>query len=135
MADDVTPRPGDTDNKLLQKILSALTGGNSGGSVTPAFVVVIQPKSFSSMDNSGTIVSGGVSQLASPAHSDRKYFLFENVSGEDMWINFGTPATASQPSIKVVPNGSYTMESTAVFTDAVYVVSATTGSQYTIKEA
>lgn len=85
-------------------------------------------------DGSGTITTGGTSQQIFASNTARKYLLFVNVSSEDLWINFGTAAVVTQPSIKVVPNGSFVMEGFFVSTQTVNVIGATTGSAFTAKQ-
>lgn len=87
-------------------------------------------------DRSGTITTGGTSQQLAASNAVRIYLFVENVSAENLWINFGAgAAVANQPSIKIVPNGSFVMESTFVCTQAVQIIGATTGSAFTAKEA
>lgn len=86
-------------------------------------------------DGSGTITTGGASQQIFAANSTRKYFIFENVSAENLWIDFGTAAVANQPSFKVVPNGQFVMEDFFVSTQTVNVIGATTGLAFTAKQA
>jgi hypothetical protein len=88
-------------------------------------------------DGSGTMAVGGTSQQVFAAKPDRSYFLFQNLSVEDMWINFGVAANANQPSILVVSRASvqFSINGTGVVpTDTVNVVSATSTSAYTAKQ-
>jgi hypothetical protein len=138
MADVNDFRPGDDTNVILRKILSRLGGGGitvmidgsgSSGAVT------ISPSAGAVSDaDAGTIVTGGVSQQMFAANASRRYFFFENVSSGDLWINFGAAATISQPSIKVVPNGSFVMESIFISNQAVNVIGATAGQAFTAKQ-
>lgn len=86
------------------------------------------------IDQSGTITTGGTSQELAPARTRRRYFLFENISAEDMWLDFGTAAVADEPSIKVPTGGSFVMESGLVSSKAINVIAATTGSKFVAKE-
>jgi hypothetical protein len=83
-------------------------------------------------DQSGTITSGGASQEVCPSNASRRFFFFQNVSDTDMWLNFSTSATASQPSIKVATGLAF--EPDVVDTGSVHVICATTGKEFTCKE-
>jgi hypothetical protein len=85
-------------------------------------------------NRSGSVTLGGTSQQVMAANATRKYLLFENISTEDMYINFTAAALADDASIKIVPNGSYILEDSFISTEAVNVVSATTGSKFVAKE-
>ncbi len=53
-------------------------------------------------DASGTIAAGGTAQLIVPEHKSRSYFLFENTSDTDMYLEIGGPrATATISNGKV----------------------------------
>lgn len=97
-------------------------------------------KQGSFTDRSGT-TSGTIntSTQVAAANSSRRYFLFQNVSDTDMWINFGTAATTDQPSIKV-PTGAvwgnpFVLEAGFVSTEAVNVICSAASKKYTCKEA
>lgn len=86
------------------------------------------------VDRSGTIAAGGSSQVAAAANSGRRYLLIENVSAsEDLWVDFGTAAVATQPSILIPVKTSW--EPPFVPTGSVNVLAATTGHAYVVKEA
>jgi hypothetical protein len=84
-------------------------------------------------DYSGTITSGGASQLQVAANNDRCYFFFQNQSSGDLWVNWGLPATLSQPSIRVPAGAVLTEEGNFVSTENVYVIGATTGQAFCCK--
>lgn len=86
-------------------------------------------------DRSGSITTGATSQQLAAALATRKYFIFQNLSTETMWINFGVAAVADQPSISILPQASFVMETFFVSTQTINVISATTGSKFTAKEA
>lgn len=119
----------DTFDRLEQVIQAIEAGGGGGGGGT------VTPTSGALTDRSGTITVGGASQQLAAANATRKYFMFENVSSETLWINFGVVATQSQPSIKVLPNGYFFMEDFFVSNQTINVIGATTGSAFTAKEA
>lgn len=92
------------------------------------------PASLPFVDRSGTITTGGTSQVACVANNNRAYLLFQNHSDTDMWLNFGTAAVADQPSIKIFANGGV-YEPLVAPTGTVNVICATTGKKFTCKEA
>lgn len=79
---------------------------------------------------SGTITSGGTSQAVAVANPARKYFILQNQSVEDLYVNFDASATAAGDSIKLVPGGSWESGPNFVPTDSVNVIGATTGSKF-----
>ena len=87
------------------------------------------------IDRSGTITLGGTAQSLAPANANRKYFIFQNISAANLYINFTAAAVASQPSITIAAGGSYVMESSFVSSEAISVIGATTGQAFTAKEA
>jgi hypothetical protein len=103
------------------------SGGTGGGPITPTTGVLT--------DRSGTLAAGGVAQTVCAANGVRKYFLFENVSTADLWINFTTAAVIGEPSIRITPKGSLVMESSFISTEAVSVIGATISQAYTAKES
>lgn len=84
-------------------------------------------------DASGSIVTGGTSQVALPASVEREYLYFQNVSDTAMWLDFEEPAVAGHPSILVPAGGTY--EPKFVDRRALNVLCATTGKSYTCKWA
>lgn len=101
----------------------------------PLPVTLTSPAAVASYtDGSGTIAVAATSQQVFAANSARKYFFFLNLSDTDMWINFGTPAVASQPSIKIPANGGY-FEPLVVSDDAVNVICGSNTKAFTAKQA
>jgi hypothetical protein len=94
----------------------------------------IAPQRGTLTDRSGTVTTGSTAQQVAAANASRSYFFFQNVSTSDLWLNFGTPATASQPSIKIVSGASFTFESRFVSTELISVYGATTTQAFTAKE-
>jgi hypothetical protein len=95
--------------------------------------VVDTPSTGALTDLSSTITTGGTSQTLSTAKS-RKYFLVQNLSAANLYINFGSAATTGTGSIVIVPNGSFVMESMFVTNQAINILGATTGQGFTAKE-
>lgn len=86
-------------------------------------------------NGSGSITTGGTSQAVFALNASRKYFFFQNISTETMWINFGVAAVQDQPSLEILPHASFVMETFFVSTEAINVISATTGSKFVAKQA
>lgn len=86
-------------------------------------------------DRSGTIAVGGTSQEMAAANAARRYLFVENVSAADLWIDFGSDAEASQPSILIPTRAAFVMEGSFISTQAVNIIGATTGQAFTAKEA
>jgi hypothetical protein len=89
------------------------------------------------LDGSGPMTLGGTAQTVFAANPNRQYLLVQNISAEDMWINFGVAANADQPSIKLASGASmqYPVGGNSVVpTDFVSIVSATTGSKFVAKQ-
>lgn len=129
-------RQGDLAYDLLRKILTRL--GNLPiqtvmGLQTPSSVASVSQVTLT--DRSGTTTTANVSQQVAAANSTRTYFLFVNNSGSPMWINFGTAATLSQPSILVAQNGgSFVMEGPTISSEAIFVICNASGKSFTAKE-
>jgi hypothetical protein len=91
------------------------------------------------VDRSGSITVGGTSQQLAAAKSQRQHLFIQNLSSENLWINFGVAAVADQPSIRIEPGASYVAgprehEGEYVTPLAVNIIGATTGSKFTAKE-
>ena len=88
-------------------------------------------------DASGSL-SSGASQVALAANTSvplRQYLFFQNNGTHVMWINFGSAATASQPSIQLGIAGSVTSSFTMtnfVSDDSINVI-GTSGDTFTLK--
>jgi hypothetical protein len=86
-------------------------------------------------DRSGTVAVGGTQQTLAGINSVRRYLLVQNIDdGEDLWINFTTVAVTDQPSIRLGPGESFTMEGSFVSPQLVSVIAATSGHKFTAKE-
>lgn len=98
--------------------------------------VAPSPTVIAYTDRSGAIAAGNTAQQAMAANAVRKTLIIENVdASEDLWFNFGVVAVIGQPSFKLLPGGSYSSPSGVVSGQLVSVIAATTGHQYTAKEA
>lgn len=86
-------------------------------------------------DGSGTITTGGTSQQALASNTSRVYLLVQNVGDVDLWVDFGTAAVQTQPSILLRSGGALTFEGVFVPTGTVNVIGATTGEPFVAKEA
>lgn len=84
-------------------------------------------------DGSGEISSNS-SQLVFPGDFNRRYLFIQNQSEtEDLWINFILPATIGQPSIRIPPLASFTLEGTLCFGNDVNIIGAI-GTPFTAKQ-
>jgi len=88
-------------------------------------------------DASGSL-SSGASQVALAANATvplRQYLFFQNNGTHVMWINFGSAATASQPSIQLGIAGSVsaTFQMTNFVSDDSINVIGTSGDTFTLK--
>ena len=126
---------GSATGELATKVI--IVGGTSGAIVLGAGTAAIGSTTTSGAvtDRSGTITSGGTAQTLAAALATRRYFLFQNNSDIDMWINFGATAVASQPSIKILAGGSYENPAHFCPNALISVIGATTGKTFTAKEA
>ena len=85
-------------------------------------------------DRSGSMTTGGTSQQVAAANTSRNAFEFQNISSETMWIRYGSAAAADTAgNFKVLPDAVHYM-SGFISTQAINVVSATTGSKFTAVE-
>ena len=126
-----TNQPNDTECRILQKILGALTGS---GSPAASITATTDPVSGALTDGSGTITLGGTAQEVFAANATRSYLAIQNLSTENLWVNFGIAAVASQPSLKLIPNASFAMESSFVSNQSVSIIGATTSSAFAAKQ-
>lgn len=86
-------------------------------------------------DRSGTIASGGTAQQAMAANTSRRYLFFQNNSTGTLWVRLGAAAVQDQPSWQLPPRAVLVMEDGFVSTEALSVIGATTGQQYSAAEA
>ena len=129
---------GGTDAKLQTRqfpFSPAASGTSGGGGGAPATQGPLT-------DRSGTIITGGVTQLITGPNANRHYLFVVNLSTDPLWINFGSAATTAAPSIPLIGaptagaagGGSFSMEGTFISTDDVYIIGATTGDVFVAKE-
>lgn len=95
--------------------------------------VVISPSTTTLVDHSGTITTGGTSQTLSAAKS-RKYFMVQNTSSANLYINFTSAASAATGSIQIPPGGSFFQEGSFVSSELIAIFGATTGQTFTSKD-
>ncbi len=85
-------------------------------------------------NRSGSITAGGTAQELMPANSNRKGWEIQNTSSGDLWFNeTGVASVQSSPSFKIEAGGSALYDS-AVTTDAISIIGATTGQTFTARE-
>jgi hypothetical protein len=82
---------------------------------------------------SGTVATGGLSQLLDNANLGRGFVLIENPSGagESLYVGVGVPAsTAGGNCIEILPGGSWSERGANVPKDQLNVTAATTGHPF-----
>lgn len=107
---------------------------DSSGYLYTIATATTAPSTGTLTDRSGTITLGGTAQTIMAANATRKYLLIQNTSDTTMWCNFTTAAVATQPSFNLIPGASFVMEGTAISTEAVSCIGATTAKIFTAKE-
>lgn len=113
---------------------SLTVDGTVAATQSGTWTVTTSPNMGSLTDRSSTITTGGTSQQLAAANATRKYFLVQNLSSGTLWIDFGTNAVQSQPSVKIPVDATFIMEGSFICTQAVHIVGATTGQAFTAKE-
>lgn len=108
--------------------LAVSESGSSSGGATAV-------EQGSLTDGSGTITTGGTSQEVFAANTSRRYLLIQNVSAEDLWVQFGGAAVQDQPSVKLGPSDALIFDGSFIPTEQAQIIGATTGSEFTAKEA
>jgi hypothetical protein len=83
-------------------------------------------------DASGTITAGGTSQQLVPSNNSPRYFLFQNISSDTLWISNGIAAVQDKPSIRIISGASYEPLG-YVPADAWYVIGPTAGAKFVCK--
>lgn len=83
------------------------------------------------VDRSGTATT--TSQILASSNPNRKYLFIQNISGGVIWINFGSSANTSKPSIRLNAGEVYIMD-WFVCTYAIYVIAGATTKDYVAKE-
>lgn len=85
-------------------------------------------------DRSGTITTGGTAQTIAAANTNRRYFEFQNLSTETMYINFGATATSESNSFRILAGAEWIPMSNFCPTGSVSILAATTGGKFVAKE-
>jgi len=106
----------------------------AGAPISPANAVPVTGGTGTLTDGSGAITTASTNQQIFAANSARKYLLIQNSSLYDMWINFTSAATLSQPSLLVTPGSAFTMENNFISIEAINIICATPTAAYTAKE-
>ena len=104
----------------------------------------VNPMKQNTLTNrSGPITTGGTAQTLAPANGNRRYLLIQNplsattqgiATAESLFFNFTTAAVAGEPSIELAPGDIFVMEGSAISTELISVIAATTGHKWTAKE-
>lgn len=99
-------------------------------------LVVTIPTQTTFTDGSGnTSGTPSTSTQVFNSNANRKMFLFQNISDTDMWLNFGSAATAGAGSFKVEPGSGFSLDGNMVTTQAINVLCASATKAFTAKEA
>ena len=116
-------------NATVIQILKALRA-LLAGSLSVAVTSVRGPLT----DRSGTTTGSDVTVV--PANSSRNYLLIQNPQSgvESLWINFGAAAVVGEPSVESPAGGTLVFESFFIPTQAIHMISASSGDAYIIKE-
>lgn len=110
---------------------------NSAGNLTGVSTATPLPISSgngSLTDGSGSITTANGSQLLFAANPARKYLFVQNNSAGSLWINYGSAATLSSPSVVLTAGQSYENPSSFVSSQAINIVGATAGQSFTAKQ-
>lgn len=128
----------DAQTSVMRAEISAGSYGNvktdSSGNLYVIGTIVNTPTTGTLVNRSGSIAVDATAQSLAPANASRKYLLVQNNSDANMWINFTTTAVQAQPSILLLPNASFVMETNFISTEAISIIGPTAGKTYTAKE-
>ena len=114
---------------------SAVNIQDGGNSITIDGTVTADSNRGALTNRSGSITIGGTSQVLAAALATRKYLLIQNISSENLWVDFNVAAVQDQPSIRLIAGDTLVFESSYIPTESVNVIAATTGSKFVAKEA
>ena len=119
---------------MLSSFMKFVSGKWSNVNVSASNPLPVQNSNGTPTNRSGTIVTGGVAQVAMAALTSRKAYFFQNVSSEIMWGSWiGTAAPNTAGSFPIQPNGI--IRSTQVCeTTALSIYGATTAKVFTAWE-
>lgn len=104
------------------------SGAGGSGGTTDTVVKSTQTS------RSGSIATGGSSQVFIPANPSRRGFTFQNQSVADMYINESGTAAPDNSSLRVPAGGYFTPPPQQSSTGAVSVFGATTGQAFFARE-
>lgn len=104
---------------------------NSGGGL----VAAATPASGTPTNDGGTITTGGTAQDVAVAKDGRAWFLFQNVSDTEMWVNIqGAAAAAASPSFRILPNGGIGSDPAFCTATRISVFCTATGKAFSYNE-
>jgi hypothetical protein len=87
-------------------------------------------------DASSTLTAGGTAEDALASNLTRRWLFIQNVDDtEDLWVDIGTDAVTSQPSIRLVAKAMLVFDGNFVPTARISVVADTTDHPYVAKDA
>jgi hypothetical protein len=116
-------------------LIGSMGGWNAAASGGGAST--ISPSTGALTNSSGTTSATPSTSTTLSSAKSRKYLFIQNPTSNtvSLWINFTSAATASQPSIQLLPGGSFVQESSFVSNELVTVLSTVASSPYIAKEA
>lgn len=137
--------PGTAGNAITLVSNSAritVSGGTLANGTDGATPVVVTPAGGALTDAAArTITVGGTSQTVFAANAARRYLIIQNLSADELFVNFGAAATAGSPSIGLapadgaIPGGTVIFEGSYIPTSSVTIIGATTGDSFSAKQA
>lgn len=86
------------------------------------------------IDHSGALGTSGAHVAAAAQNRQRRYLFIQNISANDIWVNFDTNATTDEPSFKIATMASMTWDH-FVPTGSIDVIGTVTGQKFVIKVA
>ncbi len=123
-----------TDSVFLVWLLAGEQPSTPDGQLTAAAIsAAFSASNGSPTDLSGTIVTPDTSTLLAPADTSRTWYLIQNLSSANIWINFGAAATGGEPSILLAAGQGLTSDPTFTPSSAIYGYAVTANAQYALK--
>ena len=85
------------------------------------------------VDNSGTIGTANISQLAAAANANRSGFFLQNLGSHNMWFNDMGVATEVAGSVLLLPGAVLSSENYPVTTGAYNIIGTFATDPYTLR--
>lgn len=118
-----------TFRHLVLESLEDIVGNTSGGE---GGLVTISPSVGGLTSYSGTVITGGVSQIVIPAGAISKYLEIQNTGVSVLYLAFGATATITN-GFQISPNGgSFVMETSYLANTSINLLGGITGQPFVI---